>query len=148
MLLYDSDFVTHQVIQTMSTFSAFSSSKTASIDSSSPLNPLNRRRLCACGLAAAVGLGLAACGGGGGGPSIDTLHDAYVALSSGMTKAQVIALVPVDPSQGASTSQVLWVKGEEALGVRFNGSSDTSTIVFAQWGLSIPAGGRTESRRF
>ncbi|MEZ5702361.1 MAG: hypothetical protein R3E42_11105 [Burkholderiaceae bacterium] len=114
----------------------------------SPLRNVNRRRA-AGGLAAALGLALAGCGGGGSSsPSIDTLHDAYVALASGMTKAQVIALVPVDPSQGARTSQVLWVKGEEALGVRFNGSSDTSTIVFAQWGLSIPAGGKTESRRF
>lgn len=83
-----------------------------------------------------------------GGGSIQTLYDAFVALRSGMTRAQVIALVPVRPSQGADTYQVLWVDGNEALGVRFNGSSDGSTIVFAQWGLDIPSGGRQETRSF
>jgi hypothetical protein len=77
-----------------------------------------------------------------------TLYQAYLALRSGMTRAQVIAAVPVSPSQGASTDQVLWVKGDEALGVKFNGSADASVITFAQWGLSIAAGGRNESRNF
>ena len=88
--------------------------------------------------------------GGGSTPATNagTLYDAYLALQSGMTKAQVIALVPVSPSQGADTNQVLWVKGEEALGVEFKGSGNTNAVVFAQWGLSIAAGGRTESRRF
>ena len=89
----------------------------------------------------------------GGTPVTDTgedgtLYRAYLALRSGMTRAQVIAMVPVRPSQGASTSQVLWIKDDEALGVRFDGSTDASVITFAQWGLSIPAGDRNESRNF
>jgi hypothetical protein len=93
------------------------------------------------------------CCRGGSGSSSDsgqdgTLYQAYLALRSGMTRAQVIAAVPVSPSQGAYTDQVLWVKGDEALCVRFNGSSDASVITFAQWGLSISAGGRNESRDF
>ncbi len=65
-----------------------------------------------------------------------------------MTRGEVIQRVPVAVSQGATTSQVLWIDGEEALGVRFNGSSDGSTITFAQWGLSIAAGSRNETRTF
>jgi hypothetical protein len=88
-------------------------------------------------------------GGSGSGSGQDgTLYQAYLALRSGMTRAEVIAAVPVSPSQGASTDQVLWVKGDEALGVKFNGSTDASVITFAQWGLSIAAGGRNESRNF
>ncbi len=78
----------------------------------------------------------------------DTLYDAYKSLRSGMTKSQVIALVPVSPSQGRDTSQVLWVDNEEALGVRFNGTSDSSVITYAEWGTDIPSGGRQESRNF
>lgn len=89
----------------------------------------------------------AGCGGGGGG-KVKTLYDAYLALESGMTKQEVLRLVPFEPSQGENTSQVLWVEGEEALGVRFDGGSDVARITFAQWGLSIPAGGRNESRNF
>jgi uncharacterized lipoprotein YmbA len=85
-------------------------------------------------------------GNGGGGTG--TLYEAFLALRPGMTRADVIRRVPVDVSQGASSSQVLWVDGEEALGVRFNGSSDGSTITFAQWGLSIAAGSRNETRTF
>ncbi len=87
-------------------------------------------------------------GSGSGSGQDDTLYRAYLALRSGTTRAQVIAAVPVSPSQGANTDQVLWIKGEEALGVRFDGSSDNSVIVFAQWGLSAAAGGRNESRNF
>jgi uncharacterized lipoprotein YmbA len=86
--------------------------------------------------------------GGGAGGRPGTLYDAYLALRPGMTRAQVVRLVPVAVSQGGSTSQLLWVEGVEALGVRFDGSTDGSTITFAQWGLSIPAGGRDESRTF
>jgi hypothetical protein len=78
----------------------------------------------------------------------DLLYDVYQALRSGMTKAEVIRITPVAPFQGADTEQVLWVKDEEALGVRFNGTAESSVIVFAQWGLSVAAGGRTESRSF
>lgn len=85
-------------------------------------------------------------GNGGGGTG--SLYQAFLALRPGMTRADVIQRVPVDVSQGASTSQVLWIDGEEALGVRFNGSSDGSTITFAQWGLSIAAGSRNETRTF
>lgn len=85
-------------------------------------------------------------GAGSGSPG--TLYEAFKGLRSGMTKSQVIAYVPVRPSQGADTNQVLWVKGEEALGVKFNGSSNGSIITFAQWGLSIEAGGRDETRNF
>ena len=77
-----------------------------------------------------------------------TLYDAYLALASGMSKAQVLALVPFRPSQGADTAEVLWVEADEALGVRFNGTASGATITFAQWGLSIAAGGRQESRNF
>ena len=77
-----------------------------------------------------------------------TLYESFLALRPGMTKAQVIRLVRVDVSQGAGTSQVLWIDGDEALGVRFNGSADSSTVTFAQWGLSIAAGSRTETRTF
>lgn len=109
---------------------------------------LRRRAVGALSLAIALAA-LSACGGGGGGGSeINTLHDAYKALAPGMTKAEVLDLVPFKPSQGASTSQVLWVEGQEALGVRFNGSSSTGVITFAQWGMSIPAGGQNESRSF
>ncbi len=86
--------------------------------------------------------------GNGGSGSPGTLYEAFKGLRSGMTKSQVIAYVPVRPSQGADTNQVLWVKGEEALGVKFNGSSSGSIITFAQWGLSIEAGGRDETRNF
>ena len=85
---------------------------------------------------------------GSGSGQDETLYQAYLALRSGMTRAAVIAAVTVGPSQGASTDQVLWVKGEESLGVRFNGSTDASVITFAQWGLSVAAGGRNESRSF
>lgn len=110
---------------------------------------LRRRAVGALSLAIALAA-LSACGGGGGGggSDINTLHDAYKALAPGMTKAEVLDLVPFKPSQGASTSQVLWVEGQEALGVRFNGSSSTGVITFAQWGMSIPAGGQNESRSF
>lgn len=86
----------------------------------------------------------------GGGVNGDTgsLYESFLALRSGMTRAQVIRMVRVDVSQGATTSQVLWIDGQEAMGVRFNGSSDSSTITFAQWGLSIPAGNRNETRTF
>ena len=87
-------------------------------------------------------------GNGGGSTAPGTLYEAYLALRPGMTRAEVIRLVPVAVSQGATTSQVLWVQGQEALGVRFNGSTDASVITFAQWGLSISAGGREESRTF
>ena len=86
--------------------------------------------------------------GSGGSGSPQTLYDTYVALRSGMTKSEVVALAPVVPSQGSDTEQVLWVLGEEALGVMFNGASNSSAISFAQWGLSIAAGGQTESRSF
>lgn len=86
--------------------------------------------------------------GSGGSGSPQTLYDTYVALRSGMTKSEVVALAPVVPSQGSDTEQVLWVLGEEALGVMFNGVSNSSVISFAQWGLSIAAGGQTESRSF
>ena len=108
---------------------------------------LRRRAVGALSLAIALTV-LSGCGGGGGGSDINTLHDAYKALAPGMTKAEVLDLVPFKPSQGASTSQVLWVDGQEALGVRFNGSSSTGVITFAQWGMSIPAGGQNESRSF
>ncbi|UJW81654.1 hypothetical protein [Hydrogenophaga sp. SL48] len=108
---------------------------------------LRRRAVGALSLAIALTV-LSGCGGGGGGSDINTLHDAYKALAPGMTKAEVLDLVPFKPSQGASTSQVLWVEGQEALGVRFNGSSSTGVITFAQWGMSIPAGGQNESRSF
>lgn len=85
-------------------------------------------------------------GNGGGGTG--TLYQAFLALRPGMTRADVIQRVPVNVSQGASTSQVLWIDGEEALGVRFNGSSDGATVTFAQWGLSIAAGSRNETRTF
>lgn len=85
-------------------------------------------------------------GNGGGGTG--SLYQAFLALRPGMTRADVIQRVPVDVSQGATTSQVLWIDGEEALGVRFNGSSDGATITFAQWGLSIAAGSRNETRTF
>ncbi|MBT9553536.1 MAG: hypothetical protein IV088_22050 [Hydrogenophaga sp.] len=112
------------------------------------LQTLRRRAVGALSLAFALAA-LSGCGGGGGGGSdINTLHDAYKALTPGMTKAEVLDLVPFKPSQGASTSQVLWVEGQEALGVRFNGTSSTGVITFAQWGLSIPAGGQNESRNF
>lgn len=112
-----------------------------------PVPTLRRRTLGALSLAIALTV-LSGCGGGGGGSDINTLHDAYKALAPGMTKAEVLDLVPFKPSQGASTSQVLWVEGQEALGVRFNGSSSTGVITFAQWGMSIPAGGQNESRSF
>lgn len=86
--------------------------------------------------------------GGSGDGSPQTLYETYVALRSGMTKSDVAALAPVGPSQGYNTDQVLWVLGEEALGVKFNGSTNSSVITFAQWGLSIAAGGRNESRNF
>lgn len=108
---------------------------------------LRRRAVGALSLAIALTV-LSGCGGGGGGSDINTLYDAYKALAPGMTKAEVLDLVPFKPSQGASTSQVLWVEGQEALGVRFNGSSSTGVITFAQWGMSIPAGGQNESRSF
>ena len=85
-------------------------------------------------------------GNGGGGTG--TLYQAFLALRPGMTRSEVIQRVPVAVSQGATTSQVLWIDGEEALGVRFNGSSDGSTITFAQWGLSIAAGSRNDTRTF
>ena len=85
-------------------------------------------------------------GNGGGGTG--TLYQAFLALRPGMTRGEVIQRVPVAVSQGGTTSQVLWIDGEEALGVRFNGSSDGSTITFAQWGLSIAAGSRNETRTF
>lgn len=106
-----------------------------------------RRALGTLSLAIALSV-LSGCGGGGGGSDINTLYDAYKALTPGMTKAEVLDLVPFKPSQGASTSQVLWVEGQEALGVRFKGSSSTGVITFAQWGMSIPAGGQNESRNF
>lgn len=113
-----------------------------------PMQTLRRRTtatlFCAIALAALAGCG----GGGGGGSDINTLYDAYKALTPGMTKAEVLNLVPFKPSQGESTRQVLWVEGQEALGVRFNGTSLTGVITFAQWGLSIPAGGQNESRNF
>ncbi|MGS5088427.1 hypothetical protein ACVC7V_18250 [Hydrogenophaga sp. A37] len=113
-----------------------------------PVQSLRRRTVGALSLTVALAF-LSGCGGGGGGGSdINTLHDAYKALTPGMTKAEVLDLVPFKPSQGASTSQVLWVEGQEALGVRFNGSSSTGVITFAQWGMSIPAGGQNESRNF
>lgn len=87
-------------------------------------------------------------GNGGGSVQPGTLYEAYLALRPGMTRAEVIRMVPVPVSQGANTSQVLWVQGQEALGVRFNGSTDASVITFAQWGLSLSAGGRDESRSF
>lgn len=95
----------------------------------------------------------ACCLGSGGGESSGsgrpkTLYDAYLALASGMSKAQVLALVPFNPSQGADTAEVLWVEADEALGVRFNGTSSGAAITFAQWGLSIASGGREESRNF
>lgn len=108
---------------------------------------LRRRAVGALSLAIALTV-LSGCGGGGGGSDIKTLYDAYKALAPGMTKAEVLDLVPFKPSQGASTSQVLWMEGQEALGVRFNGSSSTGVITFAQWGMSIPAGGQNESRSF
>jgi len=77
-----------------------------------------------------------------------TLYEAFLSLRPGMTRAEVIRRVPVRVSQGAATSQVLWVQGQEALGVRFAGSADSSVISFAQWGLSIPAGSRDETRTF
>lgn len=85
---------------------------------------------------------------GNGGGRTGTLYEAFLSLRPGMTRAEVIRRVPVAVSQGGSTSQVLWIDGEEALGVRFNGSSDGATITFAQWGLSISAGSRTETRTF
>jgi hypothetical protein len=85
-------------------------------------------------------------GGLSGAGNSGSLYDAYQALRPGMSKADVIDMVRVDVSQGASSSQVLWIDGEEALGVRFNGSSDSSTVTFAQWGLSIAAGSRSETR--
>lgn len=87
-------------------------------------------------------------GGGSGSGAAQTLYDMYKALRPGMTKSQVVASAPVSPSQGIDTDQVLWVLGEEALGVKFNGTSNSSVITFAQWGLSIAAGGRNESRSF
>jgi len=77
-----------------------------------------------------------------------SLYQAFLALRPGMTKAAVIGMVPVRVSQGGATSQVLWIDGQESLGVRFNGSGDGSVITFAQWGLSIPAGNRDETRTF
>ena len=106
-----------------------------------------RRALATLSFAIALSV-LSGCGGGGGGSGINSLYDAYKALTPGMTKAEVLDLVPFKPSQGASTSQVLWVEGQEALGVRFNGTSSTGVITFAQWGKSIPAGGQNESRNF
>lgn len=87
-------------------------------------------------------------GNGAGSAQPGTLYEAYLALRPGMTRAEVIRLVPVAVSQGANTNQVLWVQGQEALGVQFNGSTDASVITFAQWGLSISAGSRTETRTF
>ena len=86
--------------------------------------------------------------GTGGSGSTGSLYEAFKALRPGMTKSEVIRMVPVTVSQGASSSQVLWIDGEEALGVRFNGSGDGATLTFAQWGLSIPAGSRNETRTF
>lgn len=112
-----------------------------------PVQTLRRRALGTLSFAIALAA-LSGCGGGGGGSDINTLYDAYKALTPGMTKAEVLDLVPFKSSQGASTSQVLWVEGQEALGVRFNSSSSTGVITFAQWGMSIPAGGQNESRNF
>lgn len=85
-------------------------------------------------------------GGIAGAGNTGSLYESYLALRSGMSKSEVIRMVRVAVSQGEGTSQVLWIDGQEALGVRFNGSANTSTVTFAQWGLSIAAGSRTETR--
>jgi hypothetical protein len=82
----------------------------------------------------------------GGAGDTGSLYQSYLALRPGMTKSEVIAMVRVAVSQGAGSSQVLWIDGEEALGVRFNGTANSSTVTFAQWGLSIAAGSRSETR--
>lgn len=87
-------------------------------------------------------------GGLSGASHSGTLYEVFLALRPGMSKAEVIAKVRLRVSQGEGSNQVLWIEGQEALGVRFNGSDSNSLNTFAQWGLSIPAGNRDETRTF
>lgn len=114
------------------------------------LPTMKRRAFARLAFGGAAAFALSACGGGGGGDgdssgdASEPLRAVFLALTPGLTKEEVLAMVDFAPKEN-SEGTVIWQKGAETLSLVFNvldaGSPATATA--ANWS----GGGSRSDRR-
>ena len=113
------------------------------------VNTLARRQFGRLALGGAAALALAACGGGSGdgdssGDASEPLFAVFNALTPGLTKEEVLAMVNFAPKEN-SKGTILWQKGTETLHVGFDDlqGDGVLTASSADW---YGSGSRTSHR--